>query len=66
METGWVEGEANEGPASVLWTSQKSGEDDELAPIPIWSWSDSPAFPGFRCGSCKVILINYGTPKPHD
>lgn len=61
MEPGYVQGDAYTYPASILWASRSAGE-VELAPLPFWRWSTSPRLPGFRCGPCRLILIDYGQP----
>jgi hypothetical protein len=64
MEPGFVEGESNSfGPTSVVWQGQQT-DYLELAPLPLWGWSKSPRLPGYRCATCHLVEIDYGTPPP--
>jgi hypothetical protein len=64
MEPGWVEGDgAPVGSAGTIsWSPAGSGELEDLAPLPFWSWGASHRFPAIRCAACGIVEIDYKQP----
>ncbi len=59
-------GEANEGPATILWapempnsTVEKPFASREFAPLPMFGFRGSPRFQGLLCPACKLVEFEY-------
>ncbi len=49
-------------PATLTWTSSRSNDAADLAPLPFWAFSDWPTFPAFRCAGCRRLELVYPAP----
>jgi hypothetical protein len=61
---GYVQGDAASVPATVFWGTFESTPEErfpgnDLAPLPLARWSESPKFPALHCPACKRIEFEY-------
>jgi hypothetical protein len=65
MREGHLEGEAGRtfDNATITWVDKATDQEEELAPVPLWIWSKTPQFLGYRCVACGIIELHLQSPQ---